>query len=47
MLLLLYITQNKKASYIAGVRNVKAMDFDSIGNIYVVVGGLEPRGDRG
>lgn len=33
--------------YCWGIRNVKAMDYDSIGNIYAVVGGMEPRGYRG
>lgn len=33
--------------YCWGVRNVKAMDYDSIGNIFAVVGGMEPRGYRG
>ena len=45
---IVYNPKNKESFlYCWGIRNVKAMDFDSIGNIYAVVGGLEPRGDRG
>jgi len=45
---IVYNPKNKESFlYCWGVRNVKAMDYDSIGNIFAVVGGMEARGYRG
>ncbi|NLZ47491.1 MAG: hypothetical protein GX895_01680 [Clostridiales bacterium] len=44
---IVYNPKNKESFlYCWGVRNVKAMDYDSIGKIFAVVGGMEPRGFR-
>ena len=38
--------KTESALYCWGVRNVKAMDFDSTGRIFAAIGGMEPRGER-
>jgi hypothetical protein len=42
----LNIKSGEKATYAWGIRNVKGMDFDSMGKLFVTVGGMENRGLR-